>query len=75
MDSTLLYSLLIGIGLVFVFLAVRVAARWIVRFVIVVLFILIVLGGAVWLWRKQSFQPPETKPRSAPTRRVSIDWR
>jgi hypothetical protein len=73
MDSTLLYSILVGIGLVFVFLAVKFAVRWIVRIAIIVLFILLVLGGAEWLLRGKSFRQPATQPRSAPTRRASID--
>jgi hypothetical protein len=72
MDPTLLYSLLVGIGIVFVFLAVKFAVRWIVRIAIIVLFILLVLGGAEWLFRGKSFLQPES-PRPAPTRRVSTD--
>ena len=72
MDTTLLYSILVGIGLVFVFLVVKFAVRWIVRIAIIVLFILLVLGGAQWLLRGKS-QQPGTQPRSAPTRRASID--
>ncbi len=73
-DPTFLYSLLVGIGLVFVFLAVKFAVRWIVRLAIIVLFILLVLGGGEWLLRSKSFQQPETQPRPAPTR-VSTDRR
>ena len=75
MDTTLLYSLLVGIGLVFVFLAIKFAVRWIVRIAIIVLFILLVLGGAEWLLRGKSQKPqqPTTQPRPAPTRRASID--
>jgi len=72
MDTTLLYSLLVGIGLVFVFLAVKFAVRWIVRIAIIVLFILLVLGGAQWLLHGHS-QQPATLPRPTPTRRTSID--
>jgi hypothetical protein len=77
MDSTLLYSLIVGIGLVFVFLAVKFAVRWIVRIAIIVLFILLMLGGAQWLLRGKLQQPqqPTAQPRSSPTRRVSIDRR
>jgi len=73
MDTTLLYSLFVGVGLIFVFLAVRIAVRWIVRLAIIALFILIAIGGAAWLLRDKSIRQPESKPRATPTRRASID--
>jgi len=72
MDATLTYCLLAGLGLVFLFVLVRFAFRWLIRFAIVGL-ILIVLGGAVWVWLNQSSPSPESKPRSTSTRRGSTD--
>ena len=72
MDPTLTYCLLAGLGLVFLFVLVRFAFRWLIRIAIVGL-ILIVLGGAVWVFVKQSSPTPEAKPRSTSTRRGSTD--
>lgn len=71
MDQTLLYCLLIGIGLVFVFVAIKFAVRWIVRLAIVALILFLVFGGAAWIWRTYSQQTPST--RSTPARRTSTD--
>lgn len=71
MDTTLAYSLLAGIVLVLLFVAARVALRWMVRLAIIGL-LLAVLGSAAWLWFK-SPRPLESKPRSTPTRRASSD--
>ena len=72
MDSTLTYCLLAGLGLVFLFVLVRFAFRWLIRIAIAGLIIL-VAGGAIWVWFNQSSPTPESKPRSTSTRRAATD--
>lgn len=72
MDATLIYALLAGIALVMLFVAARFALRWAFRLAIICLILLIMLGGA-WFWYNDSDDRRETKPRTAPTQRVSTN--
>ena len=70
MDTTLIYSLIAGVVLVLVVVMARVALRWIFKLAVIVLLLLVVLGGATWVWFNYSPRQSEPKPRSTPTRRA-----
>jgi len=71
MDRTFEYSLAAGIALVFLFVLARFAFRWFIRLTVVAV-ILVVLAGAIWVWRSYSSPRPELKPQSN-TRRTGTD--
>ena len=60
MDNALIYSLLVGIALVLLFVAARFALRWTIRLAIVGI-ILTALGAAAWAWLNHS--SPHSNPR------------
>src|SRR6266540_3728119 len=68
MDSTLVYSIALGIALVFLFFLAKFALRWAVRLAIIVV-ILAALAGAAWVWLNSSSLPSDKKPRSTLTDR------
>lgn len=68
METTLLYFVVAGVGLVFVFLAVKAAVRWAVRLAIILLLLIAVFGSVAWLGRDYLFTQPGKKPRSVPAR-------
>jgi energy-coupling factor transporter transmembrane protein EcfT len=73
MDTTFLYSVLLGIALVLLFVVARVALRWAFRLAIICLILLIMLGSAAWVSFNYFHRQREVKPRSVPTRRASTD--
>ena len=64
MDNTLVYCILAGVGLVFLFAAAKFALRWLIRLSIIGV-ILAVLAGAVWVWVNY-----HSSPSPAPSRPV-----
>jgi len=62
MDETFLYSILAGIGIVVLIVFARFAFRWFIRLVVVGV-ILIVLGGAAWVWMTSSSSQSQTTIR------------
>ncbi|HZJ43909.1 MAG TPA: hypothetical protein VFD63_09090 [Pyrinomonadaceae bacterium] len=66
MDHTYLYSILAGIVLVFIFVAVRVAFRWFVRIALTGIVLLVVVGGIAWWWYREPVRSQtETRPTSS----------
>ena len=74
MDHLFLFSILGGIALVFLVVIARIALRWAVRFAVVCLILVAVLGCAAWWWSKPASQT-EPKPRPTSTRRTAPDQR
>jgi energy-coupling factor transporter transmembrane protein EcfT len=74
MDHLFLFSILGGIALVFLVVIARIALRWAVRFAVVCLLLVAVLGCAAWWWFKPGSQT-EPKPRPTSTRRTASDQR
>jgi cell division protein FtsW (lipid II flippase) len=72
MDSTLAYSIVAGVALVFLFFLAKFAIRWFIRIAIIAV-ILAALAGAAWVWLNYSSSPPDTKSPPTPTRRASTD--
>jgi len=69
MDETLLYSLAAGLGIVILIVFARFAFRWFIRLVVVGV-ILVVLGGAAWVWMSSSpGQSETTRTRSDNSKR------
>jgi energy-coupling factor transporter transmembrane protein EcfT len=66
MDSTLAYSIAVGIAIVFLFFLAKFALRWFIRIAIIVI-ILLALAGAAWVWLNSSSSSTDKKPRSTLT--------
>jgi cell division protein FtsW (lipid II flippase) len=69
MDHTLVYSVVAGITIIFLFFLAKFALRWFIRIAIVVV-ILLVLAGVAWVYLKSSSSSTDNKPRPIPTRRA-----
>lgn len=73
--ETLIYPIVAAVVLILCFFVAKIALRWIVRFVLVVILFLIALGGAAWWYFDQSFKEPAAKPRSTNSQRANSDRR
>ena len=71
--ESLIYPILAVVVLILCLFVAKIALRWIVRLVFVVILFLIALGGASWWWFDQSKEP--AKPRSTNSRRAASDRR
>ncbi len=65
MDHTYLYSILAGIVLVFIIVAVRVAFRWLVRIALAGIVLLVLVGGIAWWWYREPARSQTERPTSS----------